>query len=236
MRLQELKVGRAVEIYITRDEYRYRVTSKIEGTAPGKAHISLISAGTRVFAFRPSDYIEVIYKENDKMWKFSGVRMCLSALDGFQTHLIESTKEAEVFNRRDTFRLPIMTAMEIIRYSPVSSEYAENLERINMNAPAQELIMKGIEKSTVKVVVKDISESGVGFHSPIQMNVGDRVRVTLKTKTADLICDGVIIREVEQIWGKYKLFYGGTFTKVDKNLAKFNFAQQRLLLSKGRTT
>ena len=66
---------------------------------------SLISAGTRVFAFRPSDYIEVIYKENDKMWKFSGVRMCLSALDGFQTHMIETTKEAEVFNRRllDTF-------------------------------------------------------------------------------------------------------------------------------------
>ena len=100
----------------------------------------------------------------------------------------------------------------------------------------QELILKGIEKSTVKVVIKDISESGVGFHSPIQMNVGDRVRVTLKTKTSNLVCDGVIIREVEQIWGKYKLFYGGTFTKVDKNLAKFIFAQQRLLLSKGRTT
>ena len=236
MLLQEMKIGSGVEIYITRDQYRYRVASKVEGTAPGKAHVSLISAGTRVFAFKPSDHIEIIYKEHDKMWKFSGVRMCLSALDGFQTHMIETTKEAEVFNRRDTFRLPIMTAMEIIRYSPVSSEYAGNLDRINMDASAQELILKGIEKSIVKVVVKDISESGVGFHSPILMNVGDRIRVTLKTKTNNLVCDGVIIREVEQIWGKYKLFYGGTFTKVDKNLAKFIFAQQRLLLSKGRTT
>ena len=75
MLLQEMKIGSGVEIYITRDQYRYRVASKVEGTAPGKAHVSLISAGTRVFAFKPSDHIEIIYKEHDKMWKFSGVRM-----------------------------------------------------------------------------------------------------------------------------------------------------------------
>lgn len=234
MQLQDMKVSKGVEVFVTRDEYRYRLVSKVEETAPGKAYISLIASGPRVFAFKPSDYVEVIYKENERMWKFSGVKVSLSTLDGYQVHLLESFREAESFNRRDTYRVQIMTAMEITRYSPISSESKVDMEDFDMDAPAKELVAIGIEKSTVNVVVKDISESGIGIHSPIFMKLGDRIRVRFLTEYGFIMCEGTVIREVEQIWGRYRQFYGCAFTKTDKNLAKYIFKQQRIQLAKER--
>ncbi len=234
MQLQDMKVSKGVEVFVTRDEYRYRLVSKVEETAPGKAYISLIASGPRVFAFKPSDYVEVVYKENERMWKFQGVKVSLSTVDGYQVHCLESFKDGVSFNRRDTYRVQIMTAMEITRYSKMSAESNVDMDDFDMDAPAKELIAIGIEKSMVNVVVKDISESGIGFHSPILMKLGDRIRVRFLTEFGFITCEGTVIREVEQIWSRYRLFYGCAFSKTDKNLGRYIFAQQRLQLSKER--
>lgn len=232
MQLQDLKVSKGVEIFVTRDDYRYRLISKVEATDPGKVYISLISSGSRVFAFKPTDYIEVVYKDRDRMWRWAGVKPGTATLEGYQVHCFESFKEGISFNRRDTYRVQIMTAMEVTRFAPVNSKV--DMSDFDMEASAKELIAIGIEKSIVNVVVKDISESGIGFHSPTNMRVGDRLRVRFLTEFGFLTCEGTIVREVEQVWNRYRLFYGCVFTKVDKNLSKYIFAQQRLQLQKER--
>ncbi len=55
MLLENLAIGRSVEIFTNRDEYCYHLTSKIEETSPKRLYITLIATNTRVFEFRPGD-------------------------------------------------------------------------------------------------------------------------------------------------------------------------------------
>lgn len=232
MRLEDLKVSKGIEVFITREEYRYHLITKVEAVGPGKVYVSLIARGARAFAFKNTDYIEIVYKDRDRMWKWGGVKPGIATLEGYQVHYFESFKDGTSFNRRDTYRVQIMTAMEMTHFSPVNSEV--DMSDFDMDASAKELIAIGIEKSIVNVVVKDISESGIGFHSPTNMRVGDRFRIRFLTEFGFMTCEGEIIREVEQVWNRFRLFYGCSFTKVDKNLSKYIFAQQRLHLQKER--
>lgn len=235
MQLQELRVGNSIEIYVTREGYRYHLVSKVEGADAERVYVSLIAVGNRLFGFKPSDKVEIVYKEREKIWKWSNVKPRYMTLDGYQVHAFETTKPGQSINRRDTFRVQIMTAMEVIRYSPMeTAENKPDMTDFDMDAEAKTLIMRGIEKSIVKVVVKDISESGIGFYSPSAMKVGDRIRVQIKTEFGVLICEATVVRAVNANWGRYKVFYGCAFDKVDKNLAKYIFAQQRLQLQRER--
>lgn len=230
MLLQDLKVSKGVEIFVTRDEYRYRLLSKIEAVEPGVLYVSLIAAGTRVFAFKQTDYIEIIYKDRDRIWKWSDVKAGIAKMDGYQMHTFASKKEGTSLNRRDTYRVQIMTAMEMTTFSPISDKV--DMNNLDMDASAAELIAVGIEKSTINVVVKDISETGIGFYSPLKLKTGDKIRIRFLTEFGFITCNGSIVREVEQIWNRYSLFYGAVFTRVDKNLSKYIFAQQRLQLQR----
>ena len=170
MQLQELRVGNSIDIYVTREGYRYHLVSKVEGADKENIYVSLIAAGTKLFGFKPSDKVEVVYKEREKIWKWSNVKPRYTTLDGYQVHAFQISKPGQSVNRRDTFRVQIMTAMEITRYTPMeTAEKKPDMKDFDMDAEAKALIVRGIEKSIVKVVVKDISESGIGFYSPSNM-------------------------------------------------------------------
>lgn len=235
MQLQELKVGKSIEVYVTRDGYRYHLVSKVEGTEAGKVYVSLIAAGSRLFAFKPSDKVELVYKEKERIWKWTNVKPRYTTFDGYQVHCFESPKGGESFNRRDTFRVQIMKAMEVTRYSPMeTAEKKPNMNDFNMDAEAKDLIVQGIEKSIVNVVVKDISESGIGFYSPSNMKEGDKIRIRFMSDFGMMMCEGTIIRAVNANWNRYRVFYGCIFDKTDKNLSKYIYAQQRLQLKRER--
>lgn len=230
MYLKDLKIGNEIEIFITRGQHRYHLVSKIEGTDPRKVYITLIASGNNVFKFKQTDIVELVYKERDKTWKWRNIKAGLARLDENLVHYFESGVEGESFNRRDTFRVQIMKKVEAIRFTPTRENV--DMEGFDMDIPAKDLVEEGIEKSIVNIVVKDISESGIGFYSPVTMKVGDRIRVYFESEFGSMNCEGIIIRSVENKWKDYHLFYGCSFHRTDKNWARYIYAEQRLQLSK----
>ena len=230
MYLKDLKAGKGLDIFITRDQFRYHLHSKIEGTSSGRVYITQISSGNIVFKFRRTDSVEIVYKERDRTWKWPDVKPGAGEFEEKPVHFFESFAEGDYFNRRDTFRVQIMKKVEMIRMTPVQS--GVNVEDFEMDLPAIDLSMNGIEKTMGTVVVKDISESGIGFYAAEEMKVGDKIRVYFETEFGKMSCEGLIVRSVENIWKQYRLFYGCAFNKTDKNLAKFIYEQQRIQLSK----
>ncbi len=229
MYLKDLKVGKSIEIFITRGQYRYHLVSKIEGTDTGRVYITAIASGNTVFKFKKTDVLEIVYKERERSWKWMDVKPGFGTLEGNPVHYFETYIEGENFNRRDTFRVQIMQKVQMIRFTPIKQ--GADMEGFDMDIPAADLVEEGIKKSILNVVVKDISESGIGFYSPVEMKVGDRIRVYFESEFGDIICEGKIVRSVENIWKQYHLFYGCSFNKTDKNLAPYIYAQQRLQLS-----
>ncbi len=232
MFLKDLKTGKSIDIFITRDQYRYHVVSKVEITDVGRVFVTAIASGKNVFKFKSSDSVEIVYKERDRTWKWPDVKAGVAKLDGNIVHYFESYAEGDYFNRRDTFRVQIMKKTEVAHFTKIHEDFDVDMDDFDMDIPAGDLFDQGIKKTIISVVIKDISESGIGFYSPILMNVGDKIRVYFDSELGKMTCEGTIVRSVENVWKQYNLFYGCAFNKTDKNLAKYIYIQQRLQLSK----
>ena len=65
MLLETIPLGRTVEIYVDREGYRYRLTSKVEYADEKKVCVTLIAARGRAFKFMPEDNVSIIYRDNE---------------------------------------------------------------------------------------------------------------------------------------------------------------------------
>ena len=68
MLLENIPLGRTVEIFVDREGYRYRLTSKAEYVDKKKICVTLIAARGKVFKFNPEDSISIFMrcsKENE---------------------------------------------------------------------------------------------------------------------------------------------------------------------------
>ena len=232
MFLKDLKAGKSIDLFITRDQYRYHIVSKVEVTDIGRVFVSAILSGKNIFKFKKTDSIELVYKERDRTWKWHDVKAGLAKLDGNIVHYFESYIEGEYFNRRSTFRVQIMKKTAVSHFSKVSEDFDIDMDSFNMERPIADLFDEGIKKQIVTVIIKDISESGIGFYSSVPMNVDDKICVYFDSELGRMTCEGTIVRSVESAWKNYKFFYGAVFSKTDKNFAKYIYAEQRLQLLK----
>ncbi|MFA9463868.1 MAG: PilZ domain-containing protein [Velocimicrobium sp.] len=230
MRLENLKVGRGLEIYVTREGYRYRLVSTIESTAEGKVYITLIASGNRVFRFLDSDEVDVIYRDDVHIFQWNKVKGTIETLDSVKMHCLSSNKNGESFNRRKSFRVDI--GEEIVLYRFHHKESDENEGEL----PVDEY---GNEEGTVTVeefegILKDVSENGTGFYTNQVLDNGDEIGFPLFTSLGTMYFKCEVVRHMERRRDKYMEFYGCTFLRSDKNLRKFLFALQREQLQKQR--
>ena len=82
MLLENVTIGRIIEIYVDRDGYRYRLTSKIENADSKKVCVTLIASHGKIFKFRPDDRIRLIYRDAEQLWDWVDVRAGVGEADG----------------------------------------------------------------------------------------------------------------------------------------------------------
>lgn len=225
MLMEDMKPGKPLEIFVDREGYRYRLLSKVEESEMGKVYISLIASGRRIFRFQDTDYIELIYKDGERMWKWKGLTGGLATLDSENVHYLESVKEGETYNRRSAFRVKLGVEHIITKLIPKDkSKYLEN----------EDLSNGDYEFIQVPCVIKDLSEMGVGIYTNEKMDISTIVELRLPTREGTLKMVGRVVRTESGDFGKYREFYGCGFSKVDRKLAKYLFALQREQLKKER--
>lgn len=224
MLMEDMKPGKPLELFVNREGYRYRLLSKVEAAEFGKVYISLIASGTRIFRFLPSDHIELIYKEGERMWRWKGLKGSIATLDGDQLHCLESLKEGEVYNRRYAFRVRLGVEHTITKLIPK----ALNTEK------KESMSDEEYETFEIPCVIKNLSENGIGIYTNDKIDIGTLIEVKLPTRDGVLKMVGNVVRTESGDFGKYREFYGCSFNQVDRNLSKYLFTMQRAQLKKER--
>ncbi|MDD5934381.1 MAG: PilZ domain-containing protein [Clostridiales bacterium] len=220
MLLGDTKIGKPIDIYINRDGVNYRVASKIEDARDGRVCITLIASAKRIFQFLDTDVIDIVYRTNDRMWKWSNVKGGITELDGEKFHCLYSDKPGESYNRRNAFRVSISDMVNLSYKINLEGDFDEAEECYRTeHCPA---------------MLRDISELGVGFYTNEVLSAGTEISFEFPTDVGEIKCYAVVIRFFESRQSRFKYYYGARFIETNRTLTKYIYDRQRQELAKAR--
>jgi len=240
MFLGEVRIGRPLEIYITRDEYHYRVISRIEYAEDGCVCVTLIASGNRIFQFLDTDVIDIVYQETDRMWKWSNVKGAVVTVEGDKLHGFFSDEAGENYNRRNAFRMTYGREITVkylvhddVQLKNMQEEKALSSQRVyNYDKNTD-----GIKEECYKVIacrafLRDISENGVGIYTNEHFYPEDELTFTLDSNFGPIECKVAVVRMKDNSTGSFRYYYGCRMLETSRSLTKFLYEQQRIQLQK----
>lgn len=244
MQIDQMKVGHSVDIFITREGYNYRLGSKIEEVKANIVYITLITSKSRVFHFHKDDDITVIYKSENRLFRWNKAKGGSAMLDGDMVHCLQLAGEGKPYNRRDSFRVTLEETAVFERYiqkEDVSEEdvqkalearhnLMEEMKSENVQLPLEE--DPRYEKKEFTAFIKDLSESGVGIYTNETLEKGESVAFELFSPYGKMKFEAEVQRKTDERKEAFRMFYGCSFTKLDKNLIKYLYDLQRIQLKK----
>lgn len=171
--------------------------------------ISPIKVNDQTIGFSDNCTINFLYKSEGRLFIWERVSVKLIKYDGEVYHKIDLNGDGKAYNRRDSYRLYIGEDMPL--YVNTASG-----------------------PSALSVLVKDLSETGVGFISKDDLDVERTVRLKLKDNNTIISISGVIVRkEYLDRLGSY--LYGCKFNEKNAHLGKYIAKKQGEHLKKKST-
>lgn len=263
MLLENIALGKTMEIYVDRDGYRYRLVSKVEKTGVKKICLTAIMAGGRAFKFRPEDKIRLVYRSEDQMWEWLNVKAGLAMLDDEPVHYFEIVNKGQSFNRRQAYRVNIDADVEIgfyqvpgnrqrLSYVPLVKEEYEafvdgngvELEREEDDRSGKVFIekrlrmvpMKEAEERKIRGFVHDISETGMGFYSNELLEIENSFYTRIPSDYGPLQVRCSIVRVDDHPKGnrRFRYYYGSIYEESDQKLIRYIYDVQRRQIQKQR--
>lgn len=263
MLLENIALGKTLEVYVDRDGYRYRLVSKVEKTGVKRVCLTAIMAGGRAFKFRPEDKIRLVYRSEDQMWEWLNVKAGLGKLDDEPVHYFEIVNKGQSFNRRQAYRVAIDADVEIsyyqvpgnrqrLSYAPLVKEEYEALVDVNgVELESEEdsrsgkifiekrlrmVPMKEAVEKKVRGFVHDISETGMGFYSNELLEKDNSFYTKIPSDYGPLLVRCVVVRVDDQVKGnrKYRYYYGCIYEESDQKLIRYIYDVQRKQIQKQR--
>lgn len=242
MLLSEMKIGKPLEIYINREGYNYRVVSKIEDAAQGRVCVTLIASKKRVFEFLETDAVDIVYRDEDRMWKWKSVVGGVTELDGEKFHCFYSDAEGESFNRRNAYRVFVgeKLTVQYMMYDTKRLNEWKDLEALhsetvfNYDAAADVMRAGCFRYVDCPAVLKDISEDGAGLYMDQKLENGDEVAFEFGTDFGTVSCRAKIVRRLESRQGSFLYYYGCRLLETSRNLSKYIYDMQSRQLRRAR--
>lgn len=252
MLLENVTIGRIIEIYVDRDGYRYRLTSKIENADSKKVCVTLIASHGKIFKFRPDDRIRLIYRDAEQLWEWDDVKAGLDKSDGILVHYFEISNKGRSFNRRNAYRISLGDEILIGYYDVPGSnakssdvptaiiydnkkkkDESESDEKKNTILNS-DIITEFVKPVIVEGVVKDVSATGVGICTNTIFKPDDSVFFDIPSPYGRLKVKAQVIRhtELKAIANRYRNYYGCVITETDKKLIKYIYETQRKQIKK----
>ena len=220
MQIKEMLVGKMLEILVDREGYHYRFVSKVEGTAENAVAVTLIAAQGRMFHFVETDDVSIIYRGTERMWKWEHVKAGLARLDGAPVHTFSSKNPGQVYNRRESFRVQIGESL-LMNKIVTADETGENGDVLEKMVKFEALLA-------------DLSVNGAGLYTNEEMEIGTTISFEMPTNIGILSCRGELVRKSSVSNKPFQYFYGCDFTVIRKDLERYLFERQRLMLQKER--
>ncbi|MBS5665060.1 MAG: PilZ domain-containing protein [Roseburia sp.] len=263
MLLENIALGKTLEVYVDRDGYRYRLVSKVEKTGVKRVCLTAIMAGGRAFKFRPEDNIRLVYRSEDQMWEWLNVKAGLGKLDDEPVHYFEIVNKGQSFNRRQAYRVAIDADVDIVfyqvpgnrqrlSYAPLVKEEYEALVDVNgvelereedsrsgkifIEKRLRMVPMKEAVEKKVRGFVHDISETGMGVYSNELLEKDNSFYTRIPSDYGPLLVRCVVVRVDDQVKGnrKYRYYYGCIYEESDQKLIRYIYDIQRKQIQKQR--
>lgn len=232
MLLKNIKMGKVIEIYIDRENYRYRLASKVEDASEKRVCVTLLASNNKVFTFRPNDKVKIVYRDSDQLWEWENVKAGIVKLDGVLVHCFEITNKGKSFNRRNAYRISLGDEILIGYYSipdsnvklsdvPVSEEKEDE--------KTDDVIYELEKPEIVQGIVKDISATGVGICTNADFQKQDSFFFEIPSTYGSLKVKAQVIRytALRATNNRYSNYYGCIITQTDKKLIKYIYDIQR---------
>ncbi|MDF2941971.1 MAG: hypothetical protein K0S01_829 [Herbinix sp.] len=195
MQVDELSIGGAMEVEVKCNGKSMNFNSEIILIKNNSVLITSIKVNEQTIGFSEKYQINFMYKLEGKLYIWENVSVKLVKYDGAIYHKIDLYGEGVPYNRRDAFRMYIGEDMPL--YVNTAS------------GPA-----------ALSVLVKDISETGVGFITKEDIDVDRIIRLKLKDNNISINLSGVIVRkEFLSNLGAY--LYGCKFNEKNNSLGKY---------------
>lgn len=222
MLLENLAIGRQVEIYVNRDGYCYHLTSKVEETGVKRVYITLIATNTRVFEFKPEDKIRIVYRNKDQIWEWDNVKAGTAKRYGTRMHYFDIADGGRSFNRRNAYRVNINEEVMLGYYDQYGTT-AKSADIQKCKLPDEESEPPAIMVSDfAKGIICDISETGVGIYSSYEFSIDDVVFFSIPSNYGKLSAKAKVVRKIETNPSKHKYsnYYGCVLLQTDNKLSK----------------
>lgn len=234
MVLGELKLGKQLEIFIKRDGYNYRIKSKIEDAIDGRVCVSLIASGNHVFEFLNTDEVDLVYQNEDRMWKWTNVKGGFTEIKGEMFHSFQSSEDGELYNRRNAFRVTMNQIVQI-QYKDMKTQESASQEEDQTYSDLAKRLGLDIDSAleacynikTYEVLARDISEVGFGFYANEVFSLQDEIAFEFESSVGTVRCEGQIVRFFESSHGQYQYYYGCRLTQSNRTLIKYVYEMQR---------
>ena len=206
MHIDEIAVGGSIEIEVVLTGKALNFKSEVVLIKHHSILINSIKFNDQTVGFSDKYKINFLYKHEGKLYKWENVSIKLVRYDGGIYHKIDLAGEGQPYNRREYFRLYIGEEMPIY---------------INTASGA----------TALSVLVKDISESGVGFITKEDIDVDRTIRLKLKSNNSIISLSGVIVRK-EYLENIKSNLYGCKFYDKNNALGQYIAKRQNELIKK----
>lgn len=202
-----------------------------------------IASKTRVFEFLETDKIDLVYREEEKMWKWRSVVGGMTEVSGQKLHCFYSEEEGESFNRRNAYRVFVGEKL-VVEYLVYDAKHLRDFDLtqelhsemvFNYDPDADAMRADCFRYVECRAVLKDISEDGAGLYMDQKLEPGDEITFDFQTKDFGVInCRARIVRRLESRQGSFRYYYGCRFKETSRNLSKYIYEMQRKQLRKAR--
>ncbi|NLL71989.1 MAG: PilZ domain-containing protein [Clostridiales bacterium] len=195
MYIEDIAQGTSIEIEIRLNGHLMSFHSEVDLTFKDSILIAPIIYNEKTIGFDEDCLMHLIVNSNDKVYLWDIIEIKLVRYEDKIYHKIDVQGEGRPYNRRDAFRIYIGEDMPIY---------------INTaNGPA-----------ALSVLVKDISETGVGFISKEELEIERTIRLKLKDHHYIINLSGKIVRK-EFLPHLNSFLYGCKFIEKDQKLGGF---------------
>lgn len=206
MQVDNLTKGRDIELEVRFNGKSMNFRSEIVLVVNNSVLIECIKVDEQTVGFSENCYINFLYKSEGKLYIWENVDIKLVKYDGAIYHKAELSGDGKPYNRRNSYRLYLGEEMTLS-------------------------INTATGPSAVDVLVKDISETGVGFITKEDLDIGRTFRMRIKDNRLLVNLSGVIVRK-ENLEHLHSTLYGCKFNEKNQLLGRFIAKKQGELLRK----
>lgn len=196
MTAAELQLEHSVELEIMMNGKKTTLLSAVEQIVGTTVLLTPIQIGGKVVGFPPTCMVNLLYVGENQVFSWKNVKIKAVRYEKKIYHSAELIGDAEVLNRRGSYRVYIGEQMTLTAFSAQGPK----------NYP---------------VHLKDISESGMAYFSKEEFDVGRTVRLHLAIKKGvELQLSAQIIR-IQEFENRQDRLYGCKFIEKNNRLVGY---------------